>query len=343
MTAAIRAGRDADAAGIIRLIGDCWSEYPGCVLDVDGELPELRALASWFAQAGGHLWVADSAQGLAGMVGVRPRPEAGAWEICRLYVDAPARGGGLAQTLLDAAEGRARAAGAEALVLWTDTRFARAHGFYEKRGYLRQGPIRVLDDVSHSLEFRYAKPARGIAVEALDAAAAASAERGLGRLLVDAVAPAGALPAQQPTSTQAFWRGVSAGVARGGCVLLVAWHEGDIAGSVQLDLDVAHLQPHRAAMSVLLLDPARDPRAVGAALLSRVEDVAAARGKALITCELPADDIAATLCRAAGWHQAGRIPGGRYGSDARWTDTLIFWKSIGSGMLAMEASDVGRE
>jgi hypothetical protein len=42
----IRPGRDSDAAGFIALIGACWAEYPGCVLDVDGELPELRALAT---------------------------------------------------------------------------------------------------------------------------------------------------------------------------------------------------------------------------------------------------------------------------------------------------------
>ena len=45
---AIRAGRDEDAGGFIALIGAAWAEYPGCVLDVDGELPELRALATYF-------------------------------------------------------------------------------------------------------------------------------------------------------------------------------------------------------------------------------------------------------------------------------------------------------
>ena len=42
----IRPGRDEDASGFIRLIGDAWAEYPNCVLDVDGEVPELRALAT---------------------------------------------------------------------------------------------------------------------------------------------------------------------------------------------------------------------------------------------------------------------------------------------------------
>ncbi|MBX9699924.1 MAG: GNAT family N-acetyltransferase, partial [Acetobacteraceae bacterium] len=185
----IRPGRDDDAAGFIALIGACWAEYPGCVLDVDGEMPEMRALATHFTGAGGALWAAEQEGRLVGMVAARPlRDGDAAWEICRMYVDAAARGGGLAGRLLDTAEAHARAAGAQRLVLWTDTRFTRAHGFYEKRGYVKQGAIRILDDLSKSLEFRYAKPASGLVVEALDAAAAASAERRLAEILVACVA-----------------------------------------------------------------------------------------------------------------------------------------------------------
>ncbi|MBX6374229.1 MAG: GNAT family N-acetyltransferase, partial [Acetobacteraceae bacterium] len=55
----LRPGRDDDAEGFIALIGACWAEYPGCVLDVDGEVPELRALATHFARQGGALWAAE--------------------------------------------------------------------------------------------------------------------------------------------------------------------------------------------------------------------------------------------------------------------------------------------
>ena len=100
-----------------------------------------------------------------------------------------------ATRLLETAEAHARAAGATRLVLWSDTRFDRAHRFYEKRGYVRHGPIRVLHDISNSLEFGYAKPVNGI--EVLDAAAAASAERRLAEILcacVDAGASVSYLP-----------------------------------------------------------------------------------------------------------------------------------------------------
>jgi GNAT superfamily N-acetyltransferase len=163
---AIRPGRDADAAGFIALIGAAWAEFPGCILDVDGEVPELRALASHSARAGGALWAAEREGQVVGMVGTRPLQEDAAWEICRMYVARACRGTGLAAQLLELAEAHARAAGAARLVLRSDTRFDAAHRFYEKRGYVRQGGIRILDDLSKSQEFRYTRPARGPVVEA---------------------------------------------------------------------------------------------------------------------------------------------------------------------------------
>lgn len=148
----MRPGRDADASGFIALIGRCWADYPGCVLDVDAETPELRALASYYAGLGGALWVAGD---VAGMIATRPSTD-GAWEICRFYVHPDQHGAGLAQTLMDTAEAHAAGRGAVLLELWTDTRFLRAHRFYEKRGYLR-GEWRALHDLSQSEEFRYSR------------------------------------------------------------------------------------------------------------------------------------------------------------------------------------------
>jgi len=37
----LRAARDADAADIIELIAAAYAEYPGCVLDIEADMPEL--------------------------------------------------------------------------------------------------------------------------------------------------------------------------------------------------------------------------------------------------------------------------------------------------------------
>ncbi|HZF77211.1 MAG TPA: GNAT family N-acetyltransferase [Acetobacteraceae bacterium] len=331
MTPTLRPGRDGDAEGFIALVDACWSEYPGCVLDVDAEVPELRALATYFAEAGGALWAAEADGRIIGMAGTRPLRDDGAWEICRVYVDRAARGTGLAHRLLDTAEAHARAAGARRLVLWSDTRFEAAHRFYEKRGYVRQGSIRILDDLSHSLEFRYAKPLRGLVVEALDAAAAASAERRLTELLVACVEAGGSLtylPPLSPAVARAYWQRVSSDAALGRCVLLVAWLEGEMVGTVQLGLDMPENQPHRADLSKLLVDPGVWRRGVGRALMRRAEQAARGIGRRTLFVDTRAGSAAHALYRGAGWTELGTIPGFELGPDRRPVDVVFLWKAV---------------
>ena len=152
----IRAARDEDAPGIIALIAACWSEYPGCVMDLDGEVPELRALATYYVGRGGCAWVAQVAGEIVGSVGVAPVGD-DTWEIGKMYVARADRGTGLAQALLAGAEGHAAERGAKALCLWSDTRFERAHRFYAARGYARTGESRELHDISGSVEHGFVK------------------------------------------------------------------------------------------------------------------------------------------------------------------------------------------
>lgn len=327
----LREGRDSDAEGFIALIGACWGEYPGCLLDVDGEVPELRALASYFRDQGGTLWTAERDGRVIGMVGTRPLKEDAAWEICRMYVDAGARGAGLAGDLLRTAEAHARASGAERMVLWTDTRFTRAHGFYEKHGYVRQGSIRILDDISHSLEFRYAKPAAGLVVEALDAAAAASAERRLADLLIDCVAEGASLEYLPPLSRDratAFWKAGSVAVAAGSRVLLAAWLDGRLAGTLTLELVGSENQPHVAGIQKLMVDPAARRAGIGRALLRRAEQAARAHGRRLVMLDTRRGSAAEALYRAEGWTELGAIPGFELDGDRRPQDTVFFWKAL---------------
>jgi GNAT superfamily N-acetyltransferase len=327
----LRAGRDSDAEGFIALIGACWAEYPNCVLDVDAEVPELRALATYFADSGGALWVAEDAGRVIGMAATRPMQHDAAWEICKVYVASQARGTGLAHALLDAAERHARAAGAARLVLWTDTRFEAAHRFYEKRGYVRQGAIRILDDLSKSLEFRYTKPLRGLVVEALDAAAAASAERALTRLLVDAVAEGASLTWRAPLApavAQAFWRGISSDVALGRAALLVAWVDGALVGSVTLRLDTAQNQPHVAEVQKLLVRDAARRQGVGRALMQRAEQTARGLGRRMLMLDTRVGSAAEALYRAMGWMALGTVPGFELDANGAPADTAFFWKAL---------------
>ncbi len=326
----LRPGRDADAAGFIALIAACWAEYPGCIMDLDGEVPELRALASHYAGQGGALWVAETEGAIAGMVATRPLGE-GAWEICKMYVARARRGTGLAQALLDAAESHARGGGGAAMKLWSDTRFDRAHRFYEKHSYVRSGPIRALDDVSNSIEFPYAKPLTGLAVQRLDAAAATSAEYRLAAVLKDCVdggASVSYLPPLDLATARAFWRRAGTDVAAGKRIVFAAWADGELVGSVQLDLATPPNQPHRADLQKLLVMRRARRRGIARRLMAAAEQAAREAGRTLLVLDTCAGGAAEALYRSLGWTAAGCIPGYAVTGDGAPCDTVIFYQRV---------------
>ncbi len=311
----IRPGRDDDAVAFITLIERCWAEYPGIVFDVDAEMPELHALASYYAGKRGALWAAEADDGIIGMVATVPH-DGDAWEICRVYTLPSTHGGGLGHRLLDQAEAHARAQGAKRLVLWSDTRFDRAHRFYEKRGYIRHGPIRVLQDLSNSLEFAYAKPVNGI--EKLDAAA--SAERRLAEILCACV------DASSPEVARSFWKRVTTDVAANQCILLAAWADAELVGTAMLTFSSRQNQPHCADVRKLLVHPDARRRGIARALMLRLEQEAHSVGRTLLTASCPANDPTESLYRSLGWQEAGRIPRHILNSDGTFSDTLVFWR-----------------
>ena len=326
----IRPGRDTDAAGFIALVGSCWSLYPGCILDVDGEEPQLRALASYYAAERGALWVAACGDVVVGMVAARPL-DAGTWEICKVYVSPDLHGAGLGPAMLDVAEAHAMASGATRLALWSDTRFDRAHRFYEKRSYVRSGPIRVLRDLSNSLEYAYAKPIEGI--EVLDAAAVGSAIPRLSKILIGCVAEGAGvsfLPPLSPETALAFWRDTASKVAAGTHLLLAAWIGGVLAGTATLSLDMPQNQPHRAEVAKVIVDPAIRRKGLARQLMTRIEQEAMRAGRPLLMLDTQAGGHAERLYRSMGWTELGTMPGHALRMDGTFGDTVFFWKRISS-------------
>ena len=177
----IRDARDDDGPALIDLIGSIFAEYPGCVLDVDGEAPELRAIATHFAHRRGLFWVVedwvvedsvvedsvteDGDAGvpaeIVGCVGFAPSAEPRTAELFKLYVAARARRRGLGSRLCDLVEAESARQGMQRLQLWSDTRFEDAHRLYTGRGMQRQPETRELLDKSDTVEFRFTKDLPG--------------------------------------------------------------------------------------------------------------------------------------------------------------------------------------
>ncbi len=149
----LRAARDADGPGVIAVVAAAYAEYPGCVLNVEAEVPELKAPAGAYARKSGRFWVAEGGGRILGCVACRPAPEHGL-ELEKLYVARAARRTGLGTRLLDLVEGEATARQAAYITLWTDTRFEAAHAFYKAHGFCRTD-LRRLDDASQSVEYGF--------------------------------------------------------------------------------------------------------------------------------------------------------------------------------------------
>lgn len=166
MSVLIRPAKDSDGYQLIRLIENVFFEYPGCVMDVDGEIPELRHIQTEFAKKDGEFWVAERERRIIGCIGYTPLPKRARTprgiELKKLYVERCERGSGIAGKLVTLVEDAARAHDASFIELWSDTRFLPAHRFYEKRGYERGEETRELFDQSDTVEYYFKKQLPGV-------------------------------------------------------------------------------------------------------------------------------------------------------------------------------------
>ncbi len=307
----IRSGNDDDGDALAALIGACWSEYPGCVMDA-AENAHLRAPATHYARLGGRLTVAEDEAGrVVGCIS-SVGADKGELELKGLYVDAAHRGSGLAVELLRIVEKEALERNAPRLILWSDTRFTRAHRFYERHGFVAAGAIRALNDLSRSIEYPYAKPMRPRAVECLDAAASRSALR-----------PLAALVAGEP-----FWTATAGAVANGSNLLFAAWYAGALSGALVLDLPQSPNECHRADLR--LLHVAAGARRIGVAtqLLATAERTAASRDRLLLTAMTETGGPGDRFLDISNFNRAGLIPGYTRVQGAP-VDMTLFWRPLG--------------
>jgi len=153
----IRAVVDDDADGLIRLISNCFSEYEGVVIDLDDLDRDLLAYETTLKTQNGEGFVAIAEDGqIVGSVAYAPSGT-DTYELKRLYLSETLRGTGIGLRLLHQVEDSARRRGGRTMDAWSDTRFVRAHRFYEREGYIKQSETRDLNDISNSVEFYFRK------------------------------------------------------------------------------------------------------------------------------------------------------------------------------------------
>ena len=151
-----RPASDTDGPSLARVIATVFADYPNCHF-VPDEFPELDAPATHYASRGGRLWVASDGDRVIGSCAIARTADRTVYELFKVYLLPQARGGGLARAMLAEATAFAQAGGGRRLRLWTDTRFAEGHRFYERNGFVRMPGSRAVPDASDTWEFAYTR------------------------------------------------------------------------------------------------------------------------------------------------------------------------------------------
>ncbi len=141
----LRPGNREDGPGLIALIDAVYREY-GDEVDVNGYDRDLLDLEGSYRDVGGEFVVLEEAGEVVGAHATQPvDQESGVLTFRRLYLLARLRGTGAGRVLMDWALEWSRTNGYHRVEFWSDTRFSRAHRFFERYGFV-QGGIRQVEE-----------------------------------------------------------------------------------------------------------------------------------------------------------------------------------------------------
>lgn len=178
--------------------------------------------------------------------------------------------------------------------------------------------------------------ADAVEVRRLDADELRAGVDGVAGILADCVAGGASVGYMAPFSEDQARTVVAAFVAEalaGRRVILGAFVDGRVVGSVQVVLALPPNQPHRAEITKLLVHRSARRRGVARRLMEAAEVEARREGRTLLVLDAVSDGDAARLYGRLGWTAVGMIPGYALFPDGRPCDTTVFWKAIGEGPI----------
>jgi GNAT superfamily N-acetyltransferase len=153
----------------------------------------------------------------------------------------------------------------------------------------------------------------------------------LAEVLADCVAGGASVGYLAPFSheqARAAFAGFAAEVERGNRLILAAFSEGTLVGTVQVILALPPNQPHRGEIAKLLVRRRARRLGIAAGLMERAEAEAREEGKTLLVLDAVTGGDAARLYDRLGWTTVGVIPGYALYPDGRPCDTTVFWKAL---------------
>jgi len=127
---------------------------------------------------------------------------------------------------------------------------------------------------------------------------------------------------------EAFFARVAEGVERGDRILLAAFVDAELLGTVQILTATPPNQPHRADIAKLLVHRSARGQGLATRLMEHVEEASRLAGKTLLVLDTVTGGDAERLYMRLGWKKSGIIPNYALFPDGRFCDTTIFWKEL---------------
>lgn len=153
----------------------------------------------------------------------------------------------------------------------------------------------------------------------------------LSALLRDAVhggASVGFLAPLDEGRAGAYWQRVFQAVGEG-LHLWVAELDGEVVGTVQLELCTRENGRHRAEVQKLLVLSSQRGRGIAARLMQAAEAQAVAMGRTLLVLDTQSGSKAEAVYRHLGWTVAGQVPEYAASPDGTLQPTTCFYKRLG--------------
>jgi ribosomal protein S18 acetylase RimI-like enzyme len=151
----------------------------------------------------------------------------------------------------------------------------------------------------------------------------------LSEILVETVANGGSVSFMHPLASEvadAFWENSLAAAARGERIVLGAFDDEKLIGTVTLLLDCPPNQPHRAEIAKLMTRISHRGRGVAKALMAAAESMAVERARDLLVLDTAAEGGASGLYERLGFQLAGVIPDYAFKPHGGLNGTMIYWK-----------------
>ncbi len=163
----------------------------------------------------------------------------------------------------------------------------------------------------------------------------------LSDILIEAVAKGASVSFMHPLAPEAadaFWDKALSAAARNERVILGAWDDADLVGTVTLLLDCPPNQPHRGEIAKLMTRPSHRGRGIARSLMQAAEDLAIERGRTLLVLDTATDGGASGLYEGLGFTRVGEIPDFALKPHGGLTGTILYWKRIGAAQTSVRRS-----